>query len=256
MTGSSVVVTGSSSGIGAGIARELLARGWQVVGLDLTEPAVNGGHPGLRTVVGDVADPACHAEAADVAESLAPLRGWVNCAGYNIFGTVAMLDVASLRRGVDVDLLGVFFGCAEAARRYLEHPLDARRCAIVNISSIQASTGFRGFAAYAMCKRGIEALTRQVAAEYVGQGIRSNAVAPGLVASPMNDALLARSLDPDALRRSWEALTPIGRSGRPEDIGAAVTFLLDERESGFITGEVLHVNGGATIIARGEAETR
>jgi len=246
---SSVVVTGSSGAIGGGIARELDARGWRVIGLDVVPPSQDRPGP---TIVGDVADPASHAAAARAAAQAAPLRGWVNCAGYNILGTVDALAVEDLRRGVDVDLLGVFLGCAEAVRNFLPRSGSEGGCSIVNISSIQAATGFRGFAAYAMCKGGIEALTRQIAAEYAAQQIRSNAVAPGLIESPMNDALVARSSDPEALRRSWRALTPIGRMGHPHDVAAAVAFLLDEDLAGFITGEVLAVNGGALTMARSE----
>ncbi|MBN9171325.1 MAG: SDR family oxidoreductase, partial [Microbacterium sp.] len=125
-----------------------------------------------------------------------------------------------------------------------------QRGSIVNISSIHAAVGFPGFAAYAMAKGGIEALTRQVAAEYVASGIRCNAVAPGLIESEMNAQLLAEASDPDALQAAWSALTPMGRWGTPDDVAAVVAFLLDGA-SGYITGEVLAVNGGATVLARG-----
>jgi NAD(P)-dependent dehydrogenase (short-subunit alcohol dehydrogenase family) len=248
MTRRSCVVTGAASGIGAGIAARLTAEGWAVVGLDLVEAPDQP----FATVVGDVADRDAHRRAAAVASQLGRPAGWVNCAGYNVLGTVADLSEADLRRGVEVNLLGVFHGCAEAATAFLDQPEAGRDAAIVNISSIQASVGLRNFAAYAMCKGGIEALTRQVATEYVAQGIRCNAVAPGLITSPMGDALLAQAADPEALLRSWDALTPIGRQGTPADIAAAVAFLLDGAESGFITGQVLAVNGGATIVARGQ----
>ncbi len=247
MTPRSVVVTGSSSGIGAGIAHALLAAGWAVTGLDIAASPSDD----IDTILGDVADPESHRRAAEAAGHQAPLTGWVNCAGYNILGSVADLDEAALRRGVEVDLLGVFFGCAEAVRRFRDQPAE-RRCAIVNISSIQARVGFANFAAYAMCKGGIEALTRQVASEYIGQGIRCNTVAPGLIASPMGDALLASVPDPEAVLRSWEALTPIGRQGTPADIASAVRFLLEEEQSAYVTGQLLPVDGGATTIARGQ----
>ena len=133
----------------------------------------------------------------------------------------------------------------------LAHDASVPRGAIVNISSIQAAVGFPGFASYAMAKGGIEALTRQVAAEYISVGIRCNAVAPGLIGSAMNDRLLEESADPEAILRRWRPLTPIGRWGTAEDIGAAVSFLLGE-DSSFITGEILAVNGGALTIAPGQ----
>lgn len=238
------VVTGGAGSIGRAIVRRLRIEGWRVVSLDLVEP-----EPGEAdaVVIGDVSLPEVHAAVAETALTLGALRGWVNCAGYNILGSVADLDEQAMRRGIDVDLLGVFFGTAEAVRRMLA---DGGHGAIVNISSIHAAVGFPGFAAYAMAKGGIEALTRQVAAEYLARGIRCNAVAPGLIESEMNEQLLSESADPDGLRAAWAALTPMGRWGAPEDVAAIVAFLLGA-DSAYISGEVVAVNGGATVLARG-----
>lgn len=238
------VVTGGAGSIGRAIVRRLRTEGWRVVSLDLVER-----EPGEAdaVVIGDVSRPEMHAAAAERAMALGELRGWVNCAGYNILGSVADLDEQVMRRGIDVDLLGVFFGTAEAVRRMLE---GARDGAIVNISSIHAAVGFPGFAAYAMAKGGIEALTRQVAAEYLARGIRCNAVAPGLIASEMNERLLSEAADPEELRAAWAALAPMGRWGTPEDVSALVAFLLGA-DSAYMSGEVVAVNGGATVLARG-----
>ena len=257
MSERSCVVTGSSGGIGLGIVKELLNKGWHVVGLDIQEPRnsenFNFPQSHFRSVVGDVALPDAHEAAARLAESLAPLHGWVNCAGYNILGSVAELEVEELRRGIDVDLLGVFYGTAEAARHFLERPVEERRASIVNISSIQASVGFPGFAAYAMAKGGIEALSRQVAAEYIRQGIRCNSVAPGLIESPMNESLLNDAPDAKVQHWRWGQITPMGRWGTAGDVASAVSFLLSE-DSSYITGQVLAVNGGALTLAPGQGE--
>jgi NAD(P)-dependent dehydrogenase (short-subunit alcohol dehydrogenase family) len=238
----SCVVTGAAGGIGSEIAGVLLESGWSVVGLDLvdSEPMVTvapGAH--FASVAGDVADASSHRRAAAAAQELAPLVGWVNCAGYNILGTVA------------VDLLGVFLGTAEAVRHFLEIPRERRQATIVNISSIQASVGFPGFAAYAMCKGGIESLTKQVAAEYIAAAIRCNAVAPGLVESPMNADMLNGVNDKDEVLWRWGQLTPMGRWGQPRDIASAVNFLMSP-ESSYITGHVIAVNGGALTLAPGQ----
>ncbi len=255
-TARSCVVTGAAGGIGREIASVLLESGWSVVGLDLEDSlqvVANATAVNFTPISGDVADAASHRRAAAAAHRLAPLRGWVNCAGYNILGTVADLPEAELRRGVDVDLLGVFLGTAEATRNFLNIPQESRQTVIVNISSIQASVGFPGFAAYAMCKGGIESLTKQVAAEYVAAGIRCNAVAPGLVESPMNADLLNGLNDEDEVLWRWGQLTPMGRWGQPRDIASAVKFLMAP-ESAYVTGQVLAVNGGALTLAPGQGK--
>jgi NAD(P)-dependent dehydrogenase (short-subunit alcohol dehydrogenase family) len=171
----------------------------------------------------------------------------VNNAAYNIIAPIHEIDRETYDKGIAVVFGGVFWGTAIAVRRMLANGGGN----IINISSVQALTGFRGFPAYAACKGAIISLTRQVAAEYAGRGIRVNAIAPGLIMTPMNDKLLADAEDEDALRRSWDQLCPVGRYGQPEDIAEATYFLASDQAS-FITGQVLQVDGGATIIARGQ----
>lgn len=254
----SCVVTGGAGTLGRGISARLLAEGWGVVSLDLHESprpsGIGADAAAFRSVLGDVSTPGAHAVAAAAASELGELRGWVNCAGYNILGSVVEVGEDELARGVAVNLLGVFHGTAAACRHLLDLPDDEPRGAIVNISSIQAAVGFPGFAAYAMTKGGIESLTRQVAAEYVARGIRCNAVAPGLITSEMNERLLAASDDPGSILEAWRAITPIGRWGTAADIAAAVSFLLGD-DASFITGEVLAVNGGALAVAPGQARS-
>ena len=254
MLSRSCVVTGAAGGIGREIIRALLTQGWGVVAIDqsFVEQSPSSAVDNVAYVRGDVASRKTQESAADAAIKLAPLRGWVNCAGYNILGSVAVLETDALKRGVDVNLLGVFHGTGEAVRRFLPADAQSGQGAVVNISSIQGSVGFPGFAAYAMCKGGIDALTRQVAAEYAGSGVRCNAVAPGLIHTAMNDRLLADSADASTIIASWNTLTPVGRWGQPEDVATVVAFLLDDAMSGFITGEVIHVDGGARALARGQ----
>ncbi len=249
----SVVITGGASGIGYAMVKRFLGAGDAVVALDWDGERLEAVRPEFEALGpvtclrGDVANDADLVAAADAAERLGPLKVWVNNAAYNIIAPIHEIDRETYDNGIAVVFGGVFWGTAIAVRRMLVNGGGN----VINISSVQALVGFRGFPAYAACKGAIISLTRQVAAEYAGRGIRVNAIAPGLIMTPMNDKLLAEADDPDALRRSWDALCPVGRYGQPEDIAEAAYFLASDQAS-FITGQVLQVDGGATAVARGQ----
>jgi NAD(P)-dependent dehydrogenase (short-subunit alcohol dehydrogenase family) len=250
MTNGSVVVTGAAGGIGAAIAAALLEAGYAVVGVDLAEPGSGSGTGGPRPawIAGDVADPSVHESAAEAAAALAPLAGWINTAGVAAHRPVADVTVQDYRALMDVNFGGTLWGVATAVRAMRD-----RGGSIVSISSTQASVGFAGYPLYAASKGAIEALTRQVAAEYAPAGIRCNAIAPGVIHTPMNDRILAESDDPDSLRAAWDALCPVGRWGTPEDV-ARLALHLTGPGSGFMTGQVLTLDGGQTIVPPGRRD--
>jgi NAD(P)-dependent dehydrogenase (short-subunit alcohol dehydrogenase family) len=119
----------------------------------------------------------------------------------------------------------------------------------VNMSSVQALTGFKGWAAYAAAKGGINALTQQAAIDLAPNGIRVNAIAPGTIMTPLNEKIFATHPDPKGLIASWNKAHPLGRFGQPAEVAEAVLFLASDRAS-FITGEILRVDGG--LVVRGE----
>jgi NAD(P)-dependent dehydrogenase (short-subunit alcohol dehydrogenase family) len=120
---------------------------------------------------------------------------------------------------------------------------------IVNMSSVQALTGFSGWAAYAAAKGGVNALTQQAALDLAPFGIRVNAVAPGTIMTPLNEKIFREHPDPEALIRTWNQAHPIGRFGQPREVADAVVFLASAKAS-FITGTIVRVDGG--LLVKGE----
>lgn len=245
------MVTGGGRGIGRAIAERLLAGGDAVVVLDRDEAALDwtSGHPAGRRVIavpGDGADEAVTARAADLAEDAGRLAGWVNNAA--VFGD-AWLDAVPARDVVDLIVANLSLavtGCATAVRRYLATGAGG---AIVNVSSHQAQRAVRGALPYATAKAGIEGLTRALAVDYGPRGIRVNAVALGSIGTERYQAFLG-SQQPAAAAQAEDqmrALHPLGRIGRPEEVAAAVSYLLSD-DASFINGAILPVDGGRSAL--------
>jgi glucose 1-dehydrogenase len=157
-------------------------------------------------------------------------------------GTLHDADPAEVDDIIRINLMGAFWGCAEAVRAFLGQRTSG---AIVNISSIHARAAFTGFAAYDVAKGGVNALTRYVAVEYGPAGIRCNAIEPGAFRTAMNQAVIDRSPDPARAAHDMAALHPLGRMGEPREIGAVAAFLLSD-EASFLSGECIAVDGAAT----------
>ncbi|MBS9375175.1 SDR family NAD(P)-dependent oxidoreductase [Rhodococcus sp. B50] len=227
------VVTGGSSGIGKAIAERLRKDGHQVAVLDL-----NPSGEELEYKV-DVSDRAQVDDAfARIREQLGPVTILVNGAGLELYKRFHNIDYATWQKVVDVNLGGVFH-CVQAA---LPDMLEAGWGRIVNISSSSAQSGQQFMTAYVSSKAGVNGLTKSLALEYGPSGITVNAVPPGFVETPMlhrsaEKGLLGGTIDEHIQR------TPVRRVGRPEDIAAACSFLISE-EAGYITGQILGVNGG------------
>ncbi|MEC3957170.1 SDR family oxidoreductase [Nocardia sp. CDC153] len=236
-----VIVTGASAGIGAAIARRLSRAGHDLVltyrtGSDRAAAVVaeleRGGGRAVA-VPADVASPADLRAVFDTAETtFGPVFGLVNNAGAARVQPLADSDDALIRDLFGTNLFGALYGMREAAARLTPGG------AIVNLSSTAVHTATPGLGVYLAAKSGVETLTRVAAKEFGTRGIRVNAVAPGLIDSPM-----FRAGKTDADLRRFLAQSPLGRLGDNDEIAAAVAYLLHP-DSSWVNGQILRVNGG------------
>jgi NAD(P)-dependent dehydrogenase (short-subunit alcohol dehydrogenase family) len=225
------VVTGGGSGIGRAIVARLRADGLNVATLDLNPSDDELGF------TADVTDRAQVDAALDgVRAKLGPVTVLVNSAGLEKFKRFTDLEFEDWQRVIDVNLNGVFH-CIQAV---LPDMLEAGWGRIVNISSSSTHSGQPYMSPYVAAKSAVNGLTKSLALEYGPAGVTVNAVPPGFIDTPM----LRKSEERGYLKvqQSIDA-TPVRRIGRPEDIAAACAFLISE-EAGYITGQILGVNGG------------
>ncbi|MGE0878847.1 MAG: SDR family NAD(P)-dependent oxidoreductase [Acidimicrobiia bacterium] len=228
-----VVVTGTSSGLGAAIAEKLLAEGYRVVGVARREVSFSSGYEHVRADLSDL--DAIPALAREIITSFGKPYGLINNAASGIDGLLPTMHNSEINAVIGLDLTSPIL-----LSKYLCRPMISKgRGRIVNVSSIVARTGFRGLAVYAAAKAGLEGFTRSLSRELGPRGVTVNCVAPGFIDTPMTNTLSGTSLD------RIKSRSPLGRFASPGEVAAAVSYLLSPAADG-VTGSVLTVDAGST----------
>jgi 3-oxoacyl-[acyl-carrier protein] reductase len=242
------IVTGAARGIGAALAHRLAADGMSIGVVDLDEQGSertakeiieNGGR--AFPIGADVADEKAAIDAVQqTAAELGPVNVLINSAGIIRDNLIFKMSTADWDAVMDVHLRGAFL----MTRAAQTHMTQAKWGRIVNISSTSA-LGNRGQANYATAKAGLIGFTKTLALELGKFGVTANAVAPGFVETDMTQATAARQgIDYEDWKLTVARDIPIGRIGQPEDIAAVASFLCRD-EAGYVSGQVIYVNGGA-----------
>ncbi|CAO5191964.1 Acetoacetyl-CoA reductase [Frankia sp. AiPs1] len=242
------VVTGGASGIGEASCHHLAERGHRIAVLDLDGDAALRVAKELRAdgvdalaLALDVTDrPAIDAAFAEIRTALGPTEILVTSAGLVDFEDFERITLDQWNRVLDVNLTGTFH-CCQAA---VPDMVAARWGRIVTISSSSAQRGSPRNAHYAAAKGGVMVLTKSLARAYAAHGITANCIPPSGIETPMQHRDQAAGNLP--ANEVIAATIPLGRLGVPDDLAAAVAFLASE-EAGFITGQVLGVNGGSVL---------
>lgn len=243
LTGKTALVTAAANGIGRASAEALAARGATVIAADIAGDQladVEAVNPNITGTKLDVMD--TKAVQAFVT-GLGPLDILVNCAGWVHDGTILDCDADAWNRSFDLNAKSLF----EVTKAALPGMLGKGTGSIVNIASIVSSEkGAPRRFAYAASKAAIIGMTKSIAADFVKDGIRCNAICPGTVQSPSLNDRLAATGDFEAALAAFKARQPMGRLGQPEEIAEVVCYLASDM-SAFTTGQAIAVDGGWSI---------
>jgi len=239
------IVTGGASGIGAASARLFAAEGAKVALVDRDAAGlakVAAEISGALTIEADVSDNVqAQAGVARVMQQWGRIDVLMTAAGISLGGTVDKIDEAAWDRTFNVNVKGTFLWVHHA----IQPMIAAKSGAIVTVGSQLAQSSIGGNAAYVASKGAIASFTKTIAVDHAPQGIRVNALMPGVIDTPMPARSIQRQADPEAARAFWKKRHPMGRIGQPEEVAKAALFLASD-DSSFVTGTLLFVDGGWT----------
>jgi NAD(P)-dependent dehydrogenase (short-subunit alcohol dehydrogenase family) len=251
LNGKCAVVTGGASGIGFATASAFAREGARVAIIDIDAGRVDGAVNELRSTGANAAgyvasvtdDAAVRSAVKSIERELGPPDVLMNNAGAVCLGRLDQTEIADWDRVMATNVSGTFL----VSRAVLPGMLERRRGAIINVGSVAGLAGIGNMAAYCAAKGAIVSLTRQMAADYSGHGIRVNCICPGTVADTlMGRSILGTDTSPE-IKAKRLAKYPIGRFGKPAEIAEAAVFLASEAAS-FVTGAAFAVDGGMTAI--------
>ena len=237
LAGKACLVTAAGQGIGRATAERFAAEGARVIATDIDEAAL-ASLAGVETRRLDVTDAAA---IRPLIAELGPFDVVFNCAGYVHAGTILDCADDDWRFSWDLNVTAMFHVCQAA----LPGMLARKSGSIINMSSVASSIkGVPNRFAYGVTKAAVIGLTRSIAADFVGQGVRCNAICPGTVATPsLAERMAALPGDPEAVRQGFVARQPMGRLGEPREIADLAVYLASD-ESSFTTGQIHVIDGG------------
>jgi len=248
LAGKVTMVTGGASGLGEAICRRYRAEGARVIVADIDVVAGQtvaeslGDHARFLSL--DVTNEANWlAVFSNVMDAEGHLDVLVNNAGITTVGSVESLSLDAFKTMLDIDLIGVFLGCKHAI------PLmKGGTGSIINMASMCSVRAQHDLAGYNAAKAAVAHLTKAAALHYARQkyGMRCNSIHPGVIVTPILEKVMAQVEDAQAIYAGWEALHPVGRMGRPDEVASLAVYLGSD-ESTFATGGEFLIDGGSCL---------
>jgi 2-keto-3-deoxy-L-fuconate dehydrogenase len=242
LAGKTAIITGAAQGIGHAVALAFLREGARVIATDLDKERTQAAFAGqdAACLAMDVTDAAA---VARVAAAWPGVDVLVNCAGWVASGTILDGDPQDLQRSFTINVTSMM----NTIRAFLPSMRERRRGSIVNIASVVSSVcAAPNRFAYATSKAAVVGLTMSVARDFIGEGIRCNAISPGTIDSPSLADRLSAGGDAAAARAAFIARQPMGRLGTPQEI-AEIAVMLGSDEAGFMSGSNIIIDGGMSL---------